>query len=80
LQPVATGGKCGNVETASTGNLLSRAFCRGFNLVIRLTRSSFRGFAHPPGAMLAVLEDRGLRRTFQRRRRIWQVAGLERVS
>jgi hypothetical protein len=25
------------------------------------------GFAHPPGGMLAVLEDRGLRRTFQGR-------------
>jgi SAM-dependent methyltransferase len=61
-------------------NLLSRAFYGVFNLVMRLTRSSFRGFAHPPGAMLAVLEDHGLRRTFQRRSRIWQVAGLERVS
>jgi hypothetical protein len=30
--------------------------------------------------MLAVLEDHGLRRTLQRRSRIWQVAGLERVS
>jgi 2-polyprenyl-3-methyl-5-hydroxy-6-metoxy-1,4-benzoquinol methylase len=61
-------------------NLLSRAFYRGFNLVMRLTRSSFRGFAHPPGAMLKVLEDHGLRRTYQGRSRIWQVAGLERVS
>jgi hypothetical protein len=61
-------------------NLLSRAFYRVFNLVMRLTRSSFRGFAHPPGAMLAVLEDRGLRRTYQHRGRIWQVAGLERAS
>jgi 2-polyprenyl-3-methyl-5-hydroxy-6-metoxy-1,4-benzoquinol methylase len=61
-------------------NLLSRAFYRGFNLVMRLTRSGFRGFAHPEGAMLGVLEDRGLRRTYQNRSRIWQVAGLERVS
>jgi magnesium-protoporphyrin O-methyltransferase len=61
-------------------NLLSRAFYRVFNLVMRLTHSDFRGFAHPPGAMLRVLEDRGLRRTFQHRSRIWQVAGLERVS
>jgi 2-polyprenyl-3-methyl-5-hydroxy-6-metoxy-1,4-benzoquinol methylase len=61
-------------------NLLSRAFYAVFNLVMRLTRSSFRGFAHPPGAMLGVLEDRGLRRTYQHRSRIWQVAGLERVS
>jgi 2-polyprenyl-3-methyl-5-hydroxy-6-metoxy-1,4-benzoquinol methylase len=61
-------------------NLLSRAFYRGFNLVMRLTGSGFRGFAHPPGAMLGVLEDHGLRRTYQGRSRIWQVAGLERVS
>jgi 2-polyprenyl-3-methyl-5-hydroxy-6-metoxy-1,4-benzoquinol methylase len=61
-------------------NALSRAFYGVFNLVMRLTRSSFRGFAHPPGAMLAVLEDHGLRRTFQRRSRIWHVAGMERVS
>jgi hypothetical protein len=47
---------------------------------MRPTRSGFRGFAHPPGAMLAVLEDHGLRRTYQGRSRIWQVAGLERVS
>jgi SAM-dependent methyltransferase len=61
-------------------NPLSRALYGVFNLVMRLTGSSFRGFAHPPGAMLAVLEDRGLRPTYQRRSRIWQVAGLERVS
>ena len=61
-------------------NLLSRAFYRGFNLVMRLTRSSFRGFAHPPGAMLAVLEEHGLRRTYRSRSRIWQIAGLERAS
>jgi 2-polyprenyl-3-methyl-5-hydroxy-6-metoxy-1,4-benzoquinol methylase len=60
-------------------NLLSRAFYGVFNLVMRLTGSDFRGFAHPPGAMLAVLEDHGLRRTYRRRSRIWQVAGLERV-
>jgi hypothetical protein len=61
-------------------NPLSRAFYGVFNLVMRLTRSSFRGFAHPPGAMLAVLEDHGLRPTYQHRSRIWQVAGLERAS
>jgi magnesium-protoporphyrin O-methyltransferase len=61
-------------------NPLSRVFYGLFNLVMRLTRSGFRGFAHPEGAMLAVLEDRGLRRTYQGQSRIWQVAGLERVS
>src|SRR5215218_10985251 len=47
---------------------------------MRLTRSGFRGFAHPPGAMLAVLEDHGLRRTYERRGRIWQVAGGLRLT
>jgi 2-polyprenyl-3-methyl-5-hydroxy-6-metoxy-1,4-benzoquinol methylase len=61
-------------------NLLSRAFYGVFNLVMRLTRSGFRGFAHPEGAMLGVLEEHGLRRTYQDRSRIWQVAGLERIS
>ena len=61
-------------------NPLSRAFYRLFNLVMRLTRSSFRGFAHPPDAMVAVLEEHGFRRTYRHRSRIWQVAGLERVS
>jgi hypothetical protein len=61
-------------------NPLSRAFYGVFNLVMRLARSSFRGFAHPPAAMLAVLESHGLRPTYQRRGRIWQVAGMERAS
>jgi hypothetical protein len=60
-------------------NALSRALYGVFNLVMRLTRSSFRGFAHPEGAMLAVLEDHGLRRTYQHHSSIWQVAGLVRV-
>ena len=61
-------------------NLLSRVFNQSFNLAMRLTRSSFRGFAHPPNAMVVLLEDRGLQRTYRRRSRIWQVAGLDRVS
>ena len=61
-------------------NALSRTFYRVFNLVMRLLGSGFRGFAHPAGAMLEVLEDHGLRRTYERHGRIWQVAGLERVS
>jgi 2-polyprenyl-3-methyl-5-hydroxy-6-metoxy-1,4-benzoquinol methylase len=61
-------------------NPLSRAFYGVFNLVMRLARSRFRGFAHPPAAMLAVFEEHGLRPTYQRRGRIWQVAGMERAS
>jgi 2-polyprenyl-3-methyl-5-hydroxy-6-metoxy-1,4-benzoquinol methylase len=61
-------------------NALSRTFYGVFNLVMRLMRSSFRGFAHPPGAMLAVLEGRGLRRTYAHHVGIWRLAGLERAS
>jgi len=61
-------------------NVLFRAFYGVFNFVMRLMRSSFRGFAHPPGAMLAVLEGRGLRRAYEGHVGIWRVAGLERGS
>ncbi len=59
-------------------NLLSRAVVRGQNLVLRLLRSDFRVFAHPPEAMLGVLAERGLRPTRTARARIWQVAAVER--
>jgi len=48
------------------------------NLVFRLLRREFRTFTHPPSAMLAVLAERGLRRTFAHHPLVWQVAGLER--
>jgi magnesium-protoporphyrin O-methyltransferase len=59
-------------------NLVSRMFVRTQNLAFRLARKEFRTFAHPPSAMLAVLEQHGLRRTFAHRGVPWQVAGLER--
>ena len=58
-------------------NALSRAFYACFNLVMRLMRSRFRGFAHPPGAMRAVLEEHGFQRTYEHQGRLWQVAGHE---
>jgi magnesium-protoporphyrin O-methyltransferase len=61
-------------------NPLFRLFYTVFNLVMLLIGSGFRGFAHPPGAMLAVLERRGLRRTYEHHGRVWQVAGHERAS
>lgn len=61
-------------------NALIRAFYGVFNFVMTLMRSSFRGFAHPPRAMLSVLEGRGLRRVYQDHVGIWRVAGLERPS
>jgi 2-polyprenyl-3-methyl-5-hydroxy-6-metoxy-1,4-benzoquinol methylase len=60
-------------------NLLSRLIVGAENLGFRLTRSEFRTFAHPPRAMVAVLEERGLRRTYSRRGMPWDVEGLERL-
>jgi 16S rRNA G966 N2-methylase RsmD len=59
-------------------NLGSRLFVGAQNVAFRLLRREFRTFAHPPSAMLGVLEERGLRRAFSHRGLPWQVAGLER--
>ena len=60
-------------------NVMSRAWVVGANLVFRLLRREYRTFVHPPAAMLAVLEERGLRDAFASHSFVWQVAGLERV-
>jgi hypothetical protein len=60
------------------GSLLWRAIAGAQNLWFRLLRKEFRAFAHPPEAMLGVLESRGLRPTFTRRGVPFSVAGLER--
>jgi magnesium-protoporphyrin O-methyltransferase len=60
-------------------NLLSRAIVGGQNLAFRVRRDEFRTFAHPPEAMLAVLERRGLRPSYAHRGGAWHVAGLERA-
>jgi 2-polyprenyl-3-methyl-5-hydroxy-6-metoxy-1,4-benzoquinol methylase len=60
-------------------NVMSRAWVAGANLVFRLLRREYRTFVHPPAAMLAVLEERGLRDAFASHSLVWQVAGLERV-
>ena len=60
-------------------NLLSRSWLAGANLVLKLMRREYRTFAHPPRAMLEVLERCGLRKTYAGRSLVWQVAGLERA-
>ena len=57
---------------------LSRALIAGENLGFWLRRSDFRVWAHPPEAMLAVLEARGLRRTWSHSGGVWRAVGLER--
>lgn len=59
-------------------NAAGRLAIAAQNGVFRLLRKEFRTFSHPPGAMLAVLAERGLRATYAHRGLIWQVAGLER--
>jgi 2-polyprenyl-3-methyl-5-hydroxy-6-metoxy-1,4-benzoquinol methylase len=60
-------------------NVMSRVWVAVANLVFRLLRREYRTFVHPPAAMLAVLEERGLRNAFASHSFVWQVAGLERV-
>jgi magnesium-protoporphyrin O-methyltransferase len=59
-------------------NMVSRAFISVENFVFRLLRREYRSFAHPPSAMLGLLGERGLRRTFAHHTHVWQIAGLER--
>jgi magnesium-protoporphyrin O-methyltransferase len=58
-------------------NLLARAIVGVENAFFRLRGSEFRTFAHPPTAMLAVLNERGLEQDFAHRGLIWRVAGLQ---
>jgi len=59
-------------------NVVSRAVVAAQNLWFRLRGDEFRTFTHPPEAMLAVLADRGLERTYAERTLAWRVEGLER--
>jgi protein-L-isoaspartate O-methyltransferase len=59
-------------------NIVSRLVIAAQNLGLRLRRREFRIFVHPPAAMLAVLETRGLRPAFSHEGVIWRIAGLER--
>jgi magnesium-protoporphyrin O-methyltransferase len=59
-------------------NPVSRAIVAAQNLGFRVLGREFRTFAHPPRAMLGVLERHGLRHTFSHRGFPWLVAGLER--
>jgi 16S rRNA G966 N2-methylase RsmD len=60
------------------GNLLWRSIAAAQNVAFRLLRKEFRSFAHPPEAMLAVLEGHGLRPAFTQRGVPFSVAGLDR--
>jgi len=76
----AAGGHAGRLLVFShpPRNPISRTIVAAQNLGFRLLRREFRTFAHPPAAMLGVLEQHGLRPTYAHRGLPWQVAGLER--
>src|SRR3954454_7415672 len=59
-------------------NVVSRLVVVAQNLGFRLTGNEFRTFAHPPAAMVAVLEAEGLRCTYTRGGLPWRLAGLQR--
>jgi hypothetical protein len=61
-------------------NFVSRVVVGAQNLGFRLVGKDFRTFAHPPGAMFAVLERRGLRRAYRHAGVPFQVAGFGRYA
>ena len=50
------------------------------NVGFRLRGKSFRTFAHPPAAMVAVAEGRGMHTEYSYRGPVWQVVGLARAT
>ena len=61
-------------------NWVSRTSTRLENVAFRLRGKAFRTIAHPPAAMVAVAEGRGMRTDFTYRGRVWQVVGLARAA
>src|SRR5215213_1123008 len=61
-------------------NWVSRTSTRLENVAFRLRGKAFRTFAHPPAAMVAVAEGRGMRADYTYRGRVWQVVGLARAA
>ena len=59
---------------------LFRAGARVLNLWFRLLRWEYRTFIHPPVAILAAAERRGLRLAAESRGGIWQLAAFERPA
>jgi magnesium-protoporphyrin O-methyltransferase len=50
------------------------------NLGIRILGGTFRSYTHPPQAMVAVAEGRGMRAEFREQGVIWRVVGLSREA
>jgi 16S rRNA G966 N2-methylase RsmD len=61
-------------------NLLTRAFVRFANLLMRVRGNNFRAFVHPPVAMAAAAQAEGLSVRYRHRGPAWQIVGLERLA
>jgi 2-polyprenyl-3-methyl-5-hydroxy-6-metoxy-1,4-benzoquinol methylase len=61
-------------------NWVSRTFTRLQAVGFRLMGKSFRTFAHPPAAMVAVAEGRAMHAEYSHRGPVWQVVGLARAA
>jgi hypothetical protein len=61
-------------------NWVSRTLTRLQGVGFRVMGKSFRTFAHPPAAMVAVAERRGMRTDYTYRGSVWQVVGLAREA
>jgi magnesium-protoporphyrin O-methyltransferase len=61
------------------GGVVSRLATATENVGFRITRRSFRTFAHPPAEMAGVLEAHGLHTAYEHRGVAWSVHGLERT-
>jgi len=61
-------------------NWVSWTFTHLQNVSFRLVGKSFRTFAHPPAAMVAVAEVRGMHTEYSYRGPVWQVVGLARAT
>jgi hypothetical protein len=61
-------------------NWATRTFTRLQRVGFRLMGKSFRTFAHPPAALVAVAEGRGMRTDYTHRGPVWRVVGLARTA
>lgn len=59
-------------------NPATRAVTWSENFARRVRGNAFRGYVHPPTAMIAAAEGDGLRMTYQHHSRDWDVVGLVR--
>jgi magnesium-protoporphyrin O-methyltransferase len=61
-------------------NWVIRTLVRLQNVGFRLIGKSFRTFAHPPAALIAVAEGRDMHTDYTYRGPVWQVVGLARAA